>query len=56
VFLRERKRLAANPAQAKTLVDSVPILAFGAEVNRVDAAAWFFVATILLNLDETISK
>jgi hypothetical protein len=53
VFLRERTRLAKDPAAVKALTQDV---AGAAKIDRVDLAAWFYVANILLNLDETVTK
>jgi len=51
VYDRERSRLEQTPAAAEKLVGQQP-----AGVDVKDVAAWFFVANILLNLDETITK
>jgi hypothetical protein len=48
---RERSRFEQTPAAAEKLVGPQP-----AGVDVKDVAAWFFVANILLNLDETITK
>ncbi len=56
VFHRERQRLAADAKRAAMLVDSVKGIRVANHIDRVDAATWFLIATILLNLDETISK
>ncbi len=53
VYRGESERFAADPEAARRLVDGHP----QAEKNDpVELAAWFYVATILLNLDETITK
>jgi len=51
VYDRERSRFEQTPAAAEKLVGQQP-----AGVDVKDVAAWFFVANILLNLDETITK
>ena len=63
IFARERQRLAADPERARSILAGIhdhrrephgardPLRA-----DAVETAAWFFVATTLLNLDETISK
>jgi hypothetical protein len=56
VFRRELRRLNADPKVAKTLVDGMKGLRFDPEADRVRLAAWFFVANILFNLDEAITK
>ena len=53
---RERKRLQANPKDAKDLVRSAAALNLSPGLSEVELAAWFFVANALLNLDETITK
>lgn len=56
VFMHERERFAANANDAKALVDGIKAIRIDSDLDRVEIAAWFCVATILLNLDETISK
>ncbi len=56
VFLRERKRFSDNPSQAATIVSNEKGIKLAPGINQLDLAAWFCVATILLNLDETITK
>ena len=53
---KERKRLQANPKDAKTLFSSASALKLSPGLDEVELAAWFFVANALLNLDETITK
>jgi Protein of unknown function (DUF1553) len=43
----------ANPAAAKALLQNAPA---GERLEPAQWAAWFQVATVLLNLDETITK
>jgi hypothetical protein len=53
---KERKRLQANPEDAKALVGVGLALKLSPGLNEVELASWFFVANALLNLDETITK
>ena len=53
IYRDERTRLARTPDKAKTLVGKNE-MPDGLTADQF--AAWFFVANILLNLDETISK
>ncbi|MCA9120033.1 MAG: PSD1 domain-containing protein [Planctomycetaceae bacterium] len=52
VFRRERERFELSPDEARSLL--------GARADSLgdarEVAAWFFIANILLNLDETITK
>ena len=56
VYRRERKRFEADATAARALVQGIKgwTPPTGADVKEL--AAWFFVTTILLNLDETITK
>ena len=56
VFRRELQRFHADPTGAKTLVGGVRGFPIPTDTDRVQLASWFYVATILLNLDETITK
>ena len=52
--LRKYREMAADDqAAAKKLIDKQQV---PEDVNPEQLAAWFYVATILLNLDETITK
>ena len=53
---KERKRLQANPKNARDLVRSASALKLSPGLSEVELASWFFVANALLNLDETITK
>jgi hypothetical protein len=53
---KERKRLQANPKDARDLVRSAAELKLSLGLSEVELASWFFVANALLNLDETITK
>ena len=51
-FDNELTRFEQNPALAETLVES----AWRGGSKVTEMAAWFFVANVLLNLDESITK
>ena len=53
---RERLRLARDPAAVAELLENAAALPAGPNVDATEHATWFFVATILLNLDETITR
>jgi hypothetical protein len=53
VYGRAVARFEADPAAARALTEGRPAPA-GADARQL--AAWFHVATVLLNLDETITK
>ena len=53
VYETELARFEADSAAATELIDTNPL---PVGVRRAQLAAWFFVANILLNLDETITK
>ena len=50
---RQREAGLANPAAVKLLVGNFPV---PADCSAAELAAWYAVATALLNLDETITK
>lgn len=52
VYRQERERFASSPDDAKSLLGKQA----GPVSDAKEVAAWFFVANILLNLDETITK
>ena len=58
VLAHERRRFTADPRAAASLVRAGGAIGIegGTEVDTVALAAWFHVATILLNLDEVITK
>lgn len=57
VHEREYARLRRAPELAKAIVDGVPHVRAGIDEPAVtQVASWFFVANILLNLDEAITK
>jgi hypothetical protein len=53
LYETERGRFEADSAAANALVGKNPL---PQGVTRAELAAWFYVANILLNLDETITK
>jgi hypothetical protein len=55
-FRRERDRFARAPQLARELVAGVKRWQPAAGTDPVALAAWFSVANVLLNLDETITK
>ncbi|MEP3930083.1 DUF1553 domain-containing protein, partial [Rhodopirellula bahusiensis] len=62
-FYRERKaHLQAHPQEAQQLVrgNSFPMpddpLSLTSSSTDIELSAWFYVANVLLNLDETITK
>lgn len=56
VVEQAQARLASDPDVAEALLRGLPAIEVPAELDRIELAAWFHVATILLNLDETITK
>ncbi len=52
----ELKRYRAKPQAAAELVGGVTGWKPDSKMDKVELAAWFFVANVLLNLDETITK
>ncbi len=56
VVVDERQRLAAEPGAAHALVDAHPVLDLEPTLDRTELAAWFHTATMLLNLDEAVTK
>ena len=53
---RERRRLAADPAAAAALVAQAAAIGGHADTDPVEFGAWFCVATVLLNLDEFVTR
>ncbi len=56
VFQYERARFEKDPKAATTLVTSIKGWKPPADLDHKDLAAWFYVANILVNLDEMITK
>ena len=52
VYRAERQRLATKPDDVQAIVGKRTL----SGADPIDIAAWFYVANILLNLDETITK
>ena len=55
-LLDETRRLKATPQICEQIVSGFDTLKIPVGVDRTELAAWFCVANILLNLDETITK
>ncbi len=53
VYRQELARFESNPSAAETIIGKPPKTP---DVSSSELAAWFYVANILLNLDETITK
>jgi hypothetical protein len=53
IYLAERQRFKQDPQKAQALLAGRKI---PAGVEQADYAAWFYVASILLNLDEAVTK
>jgi hypothetical protein len=51
----EKAKLKANPTLAETRLKNLLPRLLAKDVDRVEAAAWFAIANVLLNLDETVS-
>jgi hypothetical protein len=45
-----------NPAEADSLVSGASNVYSPQHENRAELAAWFYIATVLLNLDESITR
>ena len=56
LFEHEVERFQENPEAARALVKGVKGYTPPQSTDPVELAAWFFVANVLLNLDETITK
>ncbi len=54
-YQTELARLRKNPSAAEELLKAIPGYRPPRDLNPVETAAWFFVANVLLNLDETIT-
>ena len=52
----ERERLVAEPERAAEVLKSQPTITLAQDVSAVEVAAWYAVASAILNLDETITK
>lgn len=55
-WIEQRDRLAQRPNDVQRLLQSVSVPTRPQDVAAVDLAAWFHVANLLLNLDETVTK
>jgi hypothetical protein len=56
VIEQRLKQFHSDPRVAETLVSGASSVYSPRHKNRVELAAWFYIANILLNLDETITK
>jgi hypothetical protein len=56
VLEQRRARLAIDPEATEQLLGGLPAFTPAPSVKRDDLAAWFAVARVVLNLDETISR
>ncbi|MDA7916224.1 PSD1 and planctomycete cytochrome C domain-containing protein [Verrucomicrobia bacterium] len=55
VYRSELSRLKKDPSAVRDLITNIPGVKVPESLEPVEAAAWFFVAHVLLNLDETIT-
>jgi len=53
---REKKQFESDPKLAEALINDIEGWKPPRDLSRVDLAAWFFAAHVLLNLDETITQ
>jgi hypothetical protein len=56
LILKRRAQFGKNPKKAADLIASVKGWKAPEGMNKSELAAWFYIANILLNLDETITK
>jgi hypothetical protein len=56
LYEQQLARFKADPKAAATLIDNVKNYKPSKQANRAQLAAWFYLANVLLNLDETITK
>ena len=52
----ERKALVANPKKVEAIMKDHPAINLPESMNANELAAWYVIATTILNLDETITK
>ena len=52
----ERKALVANPKKVEAIMKDHPAINIPESMNANELAAWYVIATTILNLDETITK
>ena len=55
MYKEEFVRLKQQPASVNALLSAVSTFKPAASVDKAELAAWFFIANVLLNLDETIN-
>ena len=56
LLLKRRTHFKNNPKEAALLINGAKGWKPPEEIDKGELAAWFFIANILLNLDETITK
>ncbi len=56
VFQERSQRLKNDPKAAEEIIKNGAYIKLSTEVPATEMAAWFYIAGILLNLDETINK
>ncbi|MFK5920756.1 MAG: DUF1553 domain-containing protein [Verrucomicrobiota bacterium] len=56
VFQERSQRLKNDPKAAEEIIKNGTYIKLSTEVPATEMAAWFYIAGILLNLDETINK
>ena len=56
LLLKRRSHFEKNPKEAAMLTNGVKGWKPPEEMGQGELAAWFYIANILLNLDETITK
>jgi len=52
----QSERLKSDASIAKSLLSQAPQIEISEKLESDEVGAWFFVANVLLNLDETITK
>ena len=55
MYKEEYVRLKQDNAAVTALLSAVPTFKPKADIDKSELAAWFFIANVLLNLDETIN-
>lgn len=56
LILKRRTHFEKNPKEAALVISGTKGWKMPKEMDKGDLAAWFYIANILLNLDETITK
>ena len=55
-FHEQREHLRGEPGKVRALLREVKAVPLSPSADPLELAAWMHIATILLNLDETITK